>query len=333
MERTTPGINDDPVAASYQFPKTQYPANKMEEIPSTSSVLPMNLPPSSERKSVVFRPCRVCGDVAKSYHFGGLCCDSCKTFFLESVDRNNYFQFRCFLHGQCIVTVESRANCQYCRMKRCFEIGMQKSWVVTEEERKMLMKARAEKKVSKKFASPTATVEEFVDSNIDYEPQIERMTDFLAPLEIKEIESIVTKYIHAYQHVPCRTELRSSNDNRTGSQVLEVRIDIHFLKNLIISQCDLKIKIRFLVDVWDADSPIRFLRPSDARFCESAVSRSGQSSQRWRSRNVCAERSVSIRPVQQSLAQYQHVHVQRVGCHQAGKYLSNDFESHVPDAH
>lgn len=264
MERTTPGINEDPVAASYQFPISQYPANKMEEVPSTSSVLPINFPPSNERKSVVFRPCRVCGDMAKNYHFGGLCCDSCKKFFLESVDRNNYFQFRCFFHGQCIVTVETRANCQYCRMKRCFEIGMQKSWVMTEEERKMLMKARAEKKVSKKFAPPTATVEEFIDSNIGYEPQIEQMTDFLAPLEIKEIESIVTKYIHAYQHVPCRTELRSSNDSRTGSQVLEVRIVILFSSLQSDFHNETKIRILFFVDVWDADSPVCLLRPSDA---------------------------------------------------------------------
>ena len=58
----------------------------------------------------------------------------------------------------------------------------------------------------------------------EYEPQIERMIDFLSPLEIKEIESIVTKYMHAYQHVPYRTELRFYDSDRPGVQVMEVRI-------------------------------------------------------------------------------------------------------------
>jgi hypothetical protein len=48
------------------------------------------------------------------------------------------------------------------------------------------------------------------------------MIDFLAPLEIKEIESIVTKYMHAYQHVPYRTELRFFDQDRPGVQVMEV---------------------------------------------------------------------------------------------------------------
>jgi hypothetical protein len=121
-------------------------------------------------------------------------------------------------------------------MKRCFAIGMEKSWVMTEDERKALMKARAEKKLSKQLAaSATSTTtggksiynyssDDGVSTSScsDYEPQIERMIDFLAPLEIKEIESIVTKYMHAYQHVPYRTELRFFDHDRPGVQVMEV---------------------------------------------------------------------------------------------------------------
>ena len=51
------------------------------------------------------------------------------------------------------------------------------------------------------------------------------MTDYLEPIEIKEIESIVTKYLHAYQHVPYRTELRQFDHDRPGVQVMEVRIN------------------------------------------------------------------------------------------------------------
>jgi hypothetical protein len=149
---------------------------------------------------------------------------------------DNYLHFQCCHRGQCVISLSNRKSCQYCRMKRCFAIGMEKSWVMTEEERKALMKARAEKKLSKQLAaSATSTTTggksiynyssddgASTSSLSDYEPQIERMIDFLAPLEIKEIESIVTKYMHAYQHVPYRTELRFFDQDRPGVQVMEV---------------------------------------------------------------------------------------------------------------
>ena len=126
---------------------------------------------------------------------------------------------------------------------------MEKSWVMTEDERKALMKARAEKKSCKR--SPTTSSSSSsnmsaqnlnsssnssggeqspglpapnVVTSSEYEPQIERMIDFMAPLEIKEIESIVTKYMHAYQHVPYRTELRFFDSDRPGVQVMEVKM-------------------------------------------------------------------------------------------------------------
>lgn len=104
---------------------------------------------------------------------------------------------------------------------------------MTEDERKALMKARADKKLRKQLAASasntTTGIRYLFDFPSDhpetgYEPDIERMVDFLAPVEIKEIESIVTKYIHAYQHVPYRAELRSCNNaDRPGAHVVEVR--------------------------------------------------------------------------------------------------------------
>lgn len=194
--------------------------------------------------------CGVCGDVARSYHFGGLSCDSCKAFFRRSVQNDNYMRFQCYHTGQCVLSVNNRKSCQYCRMRRCFEIGMEKSWVMTEEERKALMKIRSEKKLTKQLAtakcitvpvsvssSEKKTVEKSSASSSssssspsslikpdanDYVPLIERMTDYLSLLEIKETESIVTKYAHAYQQVPYRSELRNFDNARPGFQSMEV---------------------------------------------------------------------------------------------------------------
>jgi hypothetical protein len=256
--------NIDPISvgqssASYQSYNMQqhigtshqhHPTVKLEPTSSSSNV-PVHsaLPPASGRGGVA-KYCGVCGDIAKSYHFGGLSCDSCKAFFRRSVQNDNYLHFQCCHRGQCVISLSNRKSCQYCRMKRCFAIGMEKSWVMTEDERKALMKARAEKKSCKRSPttssssssnmsaqnlnsssnssggeqSPGLPAPNVVTSSSEYEPQIERMIDFMAPLEIKEIESIVTKYMHAYQHVPYRTELRFFDSDRPGVQVMEVKM-------------------------------------------------------------------------------------------------------------
>ena len=215
--------------------------------PPTATVIPESDPSvkhsaytmSNKRSALLVKCCGVCGDVAKSYNFGGLSCASCKAFFRRSVHKDNYLQFFCSHEGQCVVSVSNRKSCQYCRMNRCFAIGMEKSWVLTENERKALMQARADKKLRKQLAasaSNTTTTEhddwtsKHVSSN-NYEPQIERMTDFLAPVEIKEIESIVTKYMHAYQHVPFPSELRQFYHDRPGAQAMEV--NKHYFHKLL----------------------------------------------------------------------------------------------------
>ncbi|XP_042221071.1 estrogen receptor beta-like [Homarus americanus] len=58
--------------------------------------------------------CGVCGDVARSLHFGGLACDSCKAFFRRAVLSKAYRTFVCTSDQQCVITVDSRRSCQEC---------------------------------------------------------------------------------------------------------------------------------------------------------------------------------------------------------------------------
>ena len=171
------------------------------------------------------KSCGVCGDLAKSFHFGGLSCDSCKAFFRRSVQKDNYQKFTCCHKVPCIITMATRKNCQYCRMQRCFAIGMEKSWVMTDMERTALMKSRSEKKQNS--VTPTAGAPATAASNQSvpsddtqpYEAVVERMIDFMGVEEIKEIEEIVAKYLYAYEKVPYRDELKYYNDDRPGVQV------------------------------------------------------------------------------------------------------------------
>lgn len=189
-------------------------------------------------QSEVARFCGVCGDVAKSFHFGGLSCNSCKAFFRRSVENDLYLQFFCCRGRQsCVITKNNRKTCQHCRMRKCFEIGMQKRWVMTNEERKAAMKARAEKKSGKHVATDAVAASSEAqkdqeqqtsiasltrESSSNYVPDVSRMTDHMSRAEIKEIEAIVIKYAEAYKQFPYRSELHSGDNKRPGFQIMEV---------------------------------------------------------------------------------------------------------------
>ena len=96
--------------------------------------------------------CRVCGGPANGYHFDQLCCESCKAFFrrnaLRDLVRSDWlalahsllllrsFQtyLKCRFIGRCQITMKSRRQCTYCRIKKCFDVKMRKEWIQTNEE-------------------------------------------------------------------------------------------------------------------------------------------------------------------------------------------------------
>ncbi|XP_042881964.1 nuclear hormone receptor family member nhr-34-like [Penaeus japonicus] len=100
---------------------------------------------SAVHKNRSHKVCGVCGDVAKSMHFGAICCDSCKAFFRRSVQSSMWETFICIKDGECEVT-QNRRCCQACRFALCRKIGMDPSLVMSEEDRKLLMSRRLEKK-------------------------------------------------------------------------------------------------------------------------------------------------------------------------------------------
>ena len=55
-------------------------------------------------------------------HFGSICCESCKSFFVRSAQRMD--ELACVRYGRCDVTLLSRRECAKCRLVKCFKIGM-----------------------------------------------------------------------------------------------------------------------------------------------------------------------------------------------------------------
>nr|XP_015814554.2 peroxisome proliferator-activated receptor gamma isoform X2 [Nothobranchius furzeri] len=65
--------------------------------------------------------CRVCGDKASGFHYGVHACEGCKGFFRRTI-RLKLVYDHCDLH--CRIHKKSRNKCQYCRFKKCLNVGM-----------------------------------------------------------------------------------------------------------------------------------------------------------------------------------------------------------------
>ncbi|XP_076880540.1 nuclear receptor subfamily 2 group F member 6b isoform X2 [Brachyhypopomus gauderio] len=68
--------------------------------------------------------CVVCGDKSSGKHYGVFTCEGCKSFFKRSVRRN--LNYTCRSNRECQIDQHHRNQCQYCRLKKCFRVGMRK---------------------------------------------------------------------------------------------------------------------------------------------------------------------------------------------------------------
>lgn len=67
--------------------------------------------------------CRVCGDKSSGFHYGVFSCEGCKGFFRRTVRQKMEYK-ACENEKGCLIMRISRNRCQYCRLKKCIEVGM-----------------------------------------------------------------------------------------------------------------------------------------------------------------------------------------------------------------
>ncbi|CAF1088122.1 unnamed protein product [Rotaria sp. Silwood1] len=94
--------------------------------------------------------CRVCGAPAYGYNFNQITCESCKAFFRRNALRN-MSQLKCHYSGSCIININTRRQCAYCRLKKCFDVKMRKDWIRTKQEkelRQLIKLSKEQKKIN-----------------------------------------------------------------------------------------------------------------------------------------------------------------------------------------
>uniref|UniRef100_A0AAR2IPI4 Nuclear receptor subfamily 2, group C, member 2 n=1 Tax=Pygocentrus nattereri TaxID=42514 RepID=A0AAR2IPI4_PYGNA len=76
--------------------------------------------------------CVVCGDKASGRHYGAVSCEGCKGFFKRSVRKS--LTYSCRSNQDCVVNKHHRNRCQYCRLRKCLEMGMKMESVQSERK-------------------------------------------------------------------------------------------------------------------------------------------------------------------------------------------------------
>uniref|UniRef100_A0A915EK04 Nuclear hormone receptor HR3 n=1 Tax=Ditylenchus dipsaci TaxID=166011 RepID=A0A915EK04_9BILA len=80
-----------------------------------------------EEPQIEVIPCKVCGDKSSGVHYGVITCEGCKGFFRRS--QNTVVNYQCPRQKNCTVDRVNRNRCQFCRLKKCLELGMSREAV------------------------------------------------------------------------------------------------------------------------------------------------------------------------------------------------------------
>jgi len=80
--------------------------------------------------------CPVCKDKAIAhFHYGGMCCYSCKAFFRRVVNTSKANKYKCRTgKNNCDVSLGNRRSCQACRYRKCVGAGMKPGLVLSDDQ-------------------------------------------------------------------------------------------------------------------------------------------------------------------------------------------------------
>ncbi|CAD5116718.1 DgyrCDS5576 [Dimorphilus gyrociliatus] len=113
---------------------TMMPDYSSSSPPANTSPTSTTTTSGSKKKTKEDKICGVCGDRALGYNFDAISCESCKAFFRRNAPKGLEY-FKCPYDEKCKMDISNRRFCKRCRLKKCFDIGMRKEYILTEEEK------------------------------------------------------------------------------------------------------------------------------------------------------------------------------------------------------
>ncbi|NXX42159.1 NR1I3 protein, partial [Tricholaema leucomelas] len=119
--------------------------------PSDPEGSPCPLPRPQVPRGEEEKVCAVCGDRASGYHFHVMTCEGCKGFFRRSIIKGVHFA--CPFSRSCPVTKAKRRQCQACRLQKCFDVGMRKDMIMSEEALRQRRALRGQRRLAREQPS------------------------------------------------------------------------------------------------------------------------------------------------------------------------------------
>eukprot|EP00092_Neocalanus_flemingeri_P011801 GFUD01012724.1.p1 GENE.GFUD01012724.1~~GFUD01012724.1.p1 ORF type:complete len:647 (-),score=130.74 GFUD01012724.1:296-2236(-) len=115
----------------------------MPDLANQQSSMPSLKPHAQAHLLSATDKCKICAEpAARHIHYGATTCFSCRAFFRRSLQNKTAAKYVCRRHSMCEMKIKTRKNCQYCRYMKCLAVGMNPTYVLTEEERKRRFKKR-----------------------------------------------------------------------------------------------------------------------------------------------------------------------------------------------
>ncbi|XP_062925531.1 retinoic acid receptor beta-like isoform X1 [Mobula hypostoma] len=147
------GVQSHPAASGYS---PSSPATIETQSTSSEEIVPS--PPSPIPPPRVYKPCFVCQDKSSGYHYGVSACEGCKGFFRRSIQK--HMVYTCHREKNCVINKVTRNRCQYCRLQKCFEVGMSKESVRNDRNKK---KKETPKQECSESYTMTAELEDLIE--------------------------------------------------------------------------------------------------------------------------------------------------------------------------
>ncbi|CAM2706637.1 unnamed protein product [Rotaria socialis] len=161
--------------------------------------------------------CQVCETNGAQYHYGGLCCVSCKMFFR----RNAKFDLDahdCVFKEKCGITINSRRACRYCRLKKCLAIGMQRELLRASHHRRV--KSNEKPISSTTVMSPLDLLNN--DRSLLTEEQKSRVSNVIHTYDTKSSVSHIRNLLSTQSKHPVKMRLKMAKTN-----ILEIIISMY----------------------------------------------------------------------------------------------------------